>query len=467
VGPQLRVDAGLRQITNDRSLSSLPSSLQTVILYEPYGDLVDGNRGLVEFNDLLKRPLDLNRYLLNTSESATVPLETVTLYLDCFLIGTVNENYLDALKGQPDWASYKGRIELVRMPYLLDYTTEKRIYDIQLEHVEVSRPTAPHVTELASLWAVLTRLRRPHADRYAAGLRSVLGKLKPLEKALLYAHNTLPEGLSGEQARELPGVIPELYAEGAGTSDYEGREGASPREMRTILLNAAQGEDHPCFSPPALFSELKKLVADASLYEFLQLKPDGDYHSPAQFIEVVTDFYLEQVDLEVRSAMGLVEEAQYDQLFGRYVTHVSHWIRKEKLLNPVSGKYEPADQRLMEDVETKLGVTGDREAYRQGVIASIGAFRVEHPNDPVDYTRIFSRQFEVLRKRYFEERKGAVSKIKLHLLKLFDGDVEDLPRQEREQAERTLQALKERFGYSDATAREAIGFLVQRRYNMA
>jgi hypothetical protein len=32
---------GLRQITSDRSLSSLPASLQTVIFYQPYGDLVD------------------------------------------------------------------------------------------------------------------------------------------------------------------------------------------------------------------------------------------------------------------------------------------------------------------------------------------------------------------------------------------------------------------------------------------
>ena len=102
VGPEMRVDAGLRQITADRTLSALPGSLQSLTLYEPHGDLVDGNRGLVEYNDLLKRPMELNRYLLETSESGTVPLENQSLYLDTLLIGTVNEAYLDALKGQPD-----------------------------------------------------------------------------------------------------------------------------------------------------------------------------------------------------------------------------------------------------------------------------------------------------------------------------------------------------------------------------
>src|SRR5262249_7473171 len=53
VEPQLSVDAGLRQITMDRSVSSLPTALQTVTLFEPHGELVDANRGTLEFNDLL------------------------------------------------------------------------------------------------------------------------------------------------------------------------------------------------------------------------------------------------------------------------------------------------------------------------------------------------------------------------------------------------------------------------------
>ncbi|HEY0711164.1 MAG TPA: serine protein kinase PrkA, partial [Polyangia bacterium] len=58
VEPQLAVDARSRQLTMDRSLSSLPPALQSLTLYEVQGELVDGNRGVLDFADLLKRPLE-------------------------------------------------------------------------------------------------------------------------------------------------------------------------------------------------------------------------------------------------------------------------------------------------------------------------------------------------------------------------------------------------------------------------
>jgi len=63
IGPQLSVDAAERQITMDRSLQSLPPSLQAVTLYEAKGELIDAAGGVLEFSDLLKRPLDAFKYL--------------------------------------------------------------------------------------------------------------------------------------------------------------------------------------------------------------------------------------------------------------------------------------------------------------------------------------------------------------------------------------------------------------------
>src|SRR5579883_3227934 len=64
VEPQIAVDARSRQITMDRSLAALPSALQSLSLYEYSGELVDSNRGLIEYSDLLKRPLEAYKYLL-------------------------------------------------------------------------------------------------------------------------------------------------------------------------------------------------------------------------------------------------------------------------------------------------------------------------------------------------------------------------------------------------------------------
>jgi hypothetical protein len=70
VEPQMAVDVRTRQLSMDRSLSSLPSALQTVSLFEMQGELVDANRGMLDFEDLLKRPFESWKYLLAWSKTA-------------------------------------------------------------------------------------------------------------------------------------------------------------------------------------------------------------------------------------------------------------------------------------------------------------------------------------------------------------------------------------------------------------
>ena len=141
VEPQLAVDARSRQLTMDRSLASLPPALQSLTLYEYQGELVDGNRGMIDFADLLKRPIESYKYLLGTVEQGRVSLDVASLELDTVFIGSSNEGYLAAFKEIPEFQSFKGRMELVRVPYLLDYRVEQKIYDAQIKvaHAESGR----------------------------------------------------------------------------------------------------------------------------------------------------------------------------------------------------------------------------------------------------------------------------------------------------------------------------------------
>ena len=128
VEPQLSVDAQERQITADRSVAALPAALQSIALFEYGGELVNANRGLIEYSDLLKRPLEAYKYLLATVERSSVPLPTATLFLDLAFIGSSNEIHLQAFKEIPEFQSFRGRLELVRVPYLLDFVQEEQIY---------------------------------------------------------------------------------------------------------------------------------------------------------------------------------------------------------------------------------------------------------------------------------------------------------------------------------------------------
>src|SRR5439155_3679222 len=108
VEPQLAVDARSRQLTMDRSLQALPAALQSLSLYEYSGELVDANRGVIEYSDLLKRPLEAYKYLLGTVEQSRVAVDNTILFLDLIFIGSSNESHLAVFKEIPEFQSFKG-----------------------------------------------------------------------------------------------------------------------------------------------------------------------------------------------------------------------------------------------------------------------------------------------------------------------------------------------------------------------
>jgi predicted Ser/Thr protein kinase len=465
VEPHLSVDAAYHQVSADRSQANLPPALQNVVLFEPHGPLVNANRGIMEYADLLKRPLEAFKYLLGFSETGEVPMEHFVLQLDEVLVASSNEKHLAAFKELPDFASFKGRIELVRVPYLRRWKAEKEIYDAQVTTRTVGKHVAPHATEVAAQWAVLTRLKKPVRERYPADVREVLEGLTPLEKMAMYEDGTAPDRLSLAQARELKKWLPALYQESDAYPNYEGRTGASAREIKTALFNAAQNPDRPCLSPLAVLEELTALTKDKSVYEFLQEEVVDGYHDHEEFVRTVEQQYLESVDAEVRESMKLVSDEQYTSLFESYVQHVRHWVKNEKMRNRHTGEMERPDEKRMAEMEGIVMPRGDDPGeFRRGLIGQIGAHRLENPEGAMDYGRIFPDLFRRLRAHFFEERRRALSRGAENVLKALSDERGGLSSRELEQVSQTLAAMRERYGYCDVCAKEAILFLVRKRY---
>src|SRR5690606_31669509 len=169
-------------------------------------------------------------------------LPNAILHLDQLFLASSNEKHLNAFKEYQDFTSFKGRMDLVKMPYLRDYKVEQAIYDEQVRTGGMQGMVGPHATFIVALWAVLTRLKRPRAENYPSGIREIVARLKPIEKAELYAGEREPPDLTPEQSRELRAVLPDMLAEGQDDLDYEGSFGASPREMKQVMLHAFQNE---------------------------------------------------------------------------------------------------------------------------------------------------------------------------------------------------------------------------------
>lgn len=464
VEPQLHVDAAVRQVTSDRSIGNLPAALQNLSLYEPYGDLVDANRGIIEFNDLLEKPMESYKYLLATCEKSSVALPYSILYLDVVFLATSNELHLNAFKEHHAFASFKGRIELIRAPYLLNYRHEQEVYDQQLRYTAISKKVAPHTTWIAALWAVLTRMKRPDPDRYPPSLKAVIANLSPLDKAELYTTGEAPLALPLEQSKELRAVLPTMLAEGSSPLDYEGGLGASPREMKTVLLNATQNERFATLSPLAVLHELENLVADVSVYEFLKVKPDGPYHACREFIDVVRKKYLDRVDAEFLDALGLVSENQYRDLFNRYVTHARYSVKGEKIVNPVTGAIEDPDELFMTQMEQDFNISKASKVFRQEIISRIGAWALDHHGETIRYEELFSNLFESLREAYFERHKEAVQRARSEILRYYADGPSSLEPRQLAKVETTLKMMYSRYGYDPESCRDALVFLLQTLY---
>ncbi len=464
LGPQLSVDAGERQITADRSLGALPASLQSVTLFEAFGELVDAAGGLLEFSDLLKRPLDAFKYLQITAETGEVGLRSQNVQVNCVMLASGNELHLSAFREHPEFESFRGRLELVRTPYLLSCIDEQRIYDSQIAP-QAGAHVAPHATQIAAMFAVLTRMRRPNPERYERSLRAIVSELTAFEKMELYARGVAPSRLDDEAAKTLRADIPRIYAEADSYPIYEGSTGASPREMRAVLLDAAQNPGFACLSPFAVLAELDRLCSRTSEYAWLEEeRMPGGYHDHQLFREMLRERLLDMLEDEFRVASGLVDETRYNELFDRYITNVSFWMKGEKLRNPLTGQYEEPSESLMQEVESLLGTPDKPEQLRHSLINRVAAWAIDHPGDPIDNGVVFAPQLRRMRESVFAERRVAVARLCRDMVTLLHEEGATLSLDQRTEARRAVDELSRRYGYIDASALDAAVALVRDRF---
>jgi serine protein kinase len=466
VEPQLSVDATERQLTADRSITALPPSLQSVALFEYGGDVVGANRGFIEYDDLLKRPLEHYKYLLTTVERGALAMSSATLPLDLCFVGSCNEIHLTAFREIPDFPSFRGRLELVRVPYIRDVGHETALYAARLRESAGGRHVAPHTAYVAALWAVMTRMRKPDASKYPSALAPIVDALTPRAKAELYATGRTPPDLAADRARELGLAIGRLWHEFDDDAAYEGRIGASPRELLAVLHTAIDRAQGGHVSPLVVLEEIAELCRQTSLYEFLRIEPlPGGFHDVDAMLAATRAALLDRVDEEVRAALGLVEEREHTRLFDRYVQHVTHYLRKEKVRNPTTGALDEPDAGMMREVERTLEITaGGADAFRQGLIAKIGAWSIDHKGERPVPTEIFADLVRKLRDAYYDKQKDLVRRGAGELLRRLTDHEAELSAEAAARAEAAEQRLIEHHGYQRASARELVSALVGDRY---
>jgi predicted Ser/Thr protein kinase len=424
---------------------------------------------LCEYSDFLKRPPETNKYLLTTSEKGTIQLPNFRAHLDLVLCGSANEKQLNMFKRTPDFSSFKGRLALVRVPYLLQYSREAELYKRQIDRHVSGGSVAPHTAQMAALWVVMTRLKRPSPKNHSPELAPLVARLSPLQKAMLYDHGETPLGMKEDDRKLLLRNVNNLREEHEGTegefegiygSEYEGRRGASPREMMALIASASESQKWHSLSPLSILEEIEDFIKDTSVHDFLRLAVDNGYHDCKQFVSDVKGHYLQLVKREIFDSFSYVEDGEFDRLFSEYFYHVKAHELGESIPAKTTSGFSQNTTDVMSDIEKKLNIKDGIDEFRSSLLSRIGAYATDNPNSELDYSQVFPEIYNTLKQSFWDSRKDEIHESLINILKSFSDERSTLSKSELQAVDNSLQFLKDRCNYDENSARDIVGFIV-------
>lgn len=468
IEPQLHVDAQLQQITMDRRLASLPPSLQSLNLFQMSGEVVLANRGILEFSDLLKRPLDTFKYLLMTMESKTINLHGILTELDIFFIGSSNEIHFAAFKQHPDFNSFKGRFNFLRVPYLMNYREEEKIYHEQISKLKEEASFEPHSLAALCLWSVMTRMRAPVAKNYKdEKLGKISEALSPLEKCFLYSDKETPDTFDSESRQILKMGTEEVHNEYENDSMYEGKFGISPREVKQIIYDLAYSHRNVTFVE--VIEYLKELQERKSEYDFLNISHQNEYHNPRKFLDLIETWCLDKLDTEVRESLGLIDERSYEDYISKYILSINAIIKGEKVKNTVTGKFEMPDSFFIKEFESNVHMNEIPEKFRSSLIARLGAYALDNRGKPIVYADVFDDLVHLLQESFRKEQKKIIDKIAKNLVLYLSEKNEkvnhNIASDVRDQIVGVIRTLVDKYHYTENGAIASLQYLLKMRYD--
>jgi predicted Ser/Thr protein kinase len=462
VEPQMSIDAFEKQVTLDKNYSNLPSILQTINFHQYVGPIVEANRGLLEFSDLLKRPIETFKYLISAIEKSSINLPSGTAGLDIIFVATTNDKHLDAFKSIPDFSSFKGRFELVTVPYILIPEQEELIFLRDIKMIKKSKPVCPHSLSLLCAWGVLTRLKQPDPEKYPQKYRPLLSRLDPLAKLHIYQNKRGSlSGFSRQEQALLKEVRHKIVEESQGTLIYEGRFGASPRELRVILHKAAHNPKYIDLTPMAVFEEIESLIKDKSVYEFLQFEPRGHYHDVSYFLEKLKEQFTRTFENEVIQSMSMVGEREYDLLLERYVMNVVAYIKNEKIFDEASRSYVPPSEKIMSEIEGLLQLNVSVNEHRNTLLSRIAAFRIENPTKDVVVRTLFHDYLTAIKEHSYNEKRKIIELNFKAMIALERG--EKIDEESEKMAMYTYKNMEEMFSYSRQATYDCMRFVFKQK----
>jgi serine protein kinase len=323
------------------------------------GALNVGNRGMVEFIEVFKNEIEYLHCMITATQEKVIPApgRHGLVYVDTVIVAHSNEAEWQKFKADHTNEAILDRIVVVKVPYNLRLSEEVKIYQKIIRHSDFKAHVAPHTLDIASMFAILSRLEPTN-------------KCDLMTKLKLY---------NGEEVVEKGRTKKVDVEELREATKREGMSGISTRFIMKALDNAlSDNTTGNCINPINVREALTNMVKESDL-------PDD---TRKQYLEFLQDTlhkeYLELLEKEITRAFVYSYQEQAEALFQNYLDHAEAYVNKSKVKDRNTKEELAPDESFMKSIEEQIAIIGSAaDGFRQEVIAYLWA--ANRRGEKIDY----------------------------------------------------------------------------------
>jgi len=346
--------------------------------YSYSGGLNRANQGMLEFVEMFKAPIKmLHPLLTSTQEGNYVGSENIGgIPYQGIVLAHSNEAEWQSFKNNKNNEAFIDRISVIKVPYCLRSTEERKIYEKLLQNSELSSAAcAPSTLDILSRFSVLSRLK-PHENS------NLYSKMRVYDGESL--KDTDPRAKSGQEYRDAAGVD-------------EGMDGISTRFAFKVLSSTFNFDTQEVAADPV---HLMYVLEQAIWREQF---PDDVEKKYLNFIKAeLAPRYAEFIGHEIQKAY-LESYSDYGQnLFDRYVAYADAWIEDQDYKDADTGQLmnrELLNQELSK-IEKPAGIANPKD-FRNEVVKFALRARANSGRNP-SWTS-YEKLREVIERRMFTQ----------------------------------------------------------------
>ncbi len=304
-----------------------------------------GNRGIVEFIEVFKNETEYLHTMITATQEKSIPSpgKGAMIYFDGIILAHSNEAEWNKFKSDHTNEAILDRIVKIEIPYCLELNEEIKIYEKILKKSKFKAHIAPHTIEVASMFAILTRL-------------ALSSKVDSMTKLKIYNGEEIVEkGMT----RKID--IFELREE----IQREGMSGISTRFIMKALDTTLSESEHDCINPISVMETLVKSVKELAIAE------DEKSRYLAFIQDTIRKEYNKILEKEITKAFIHGYREQAESLFNNYLDHAEAYVNKTKIKDRNTGEELEPDEKFLRSIEEQIGIT---DSAAKGFRADVTAY---------------------------------------------------------------------------------------------